>query len=183
LSKDLLEGCDVGEASNDLILHLDEPSDLIRDQSEIVVLNIFEGVSEDRDLRDLLIEVLLIHIGVEKAAGIGPPREFFIEFVEHLIQEYFDVEMPLHSVNYINLIKVSLLIEPTMRYITLENNRKSKCPNLTPIGDKVKHGTQVLLGPELSQLTLSHLRMRGLEKISTRSAFTWRDRIFLLYAK
>jgi len=169
----------MGEASYDLILHLDEPCDLIRDQSEIVVLNIFESVSEDRDLRDLLIEILLIHIGVEKAAGIGTLGEFFIELVEHLIKEYFYVEMPLHSVNYINLIKVSLLIEPAMRCVTLENNRKSKGPNLKTIGDKVKHGTQVLLGPELSQLTLNHRRMRGLDKISPRSAFTWRCRIFL----
>lgn len=173
----------MGEASDDFILHLDEPSDLIRDQSEIVVLNIFESVSEDRDLRDLLIEVLLIHVGVEKAAGIGPPGEFFIELVEHLIKEYFYVEMPLHSVNYINLIKVSLLIEPTMRCVTLENNRKSKGPNLKAIGDKVKHGTQILLGPELSQLTLNHWRMRGLDKISPRSAFTWRNWVFLFYAK
>lgn len=60
--------------------------------------------------------------------------------------------MPLHPVNNVDPIEISLLIKPMMRRAALEYHWHSEFPYLSMIGYEVQHSREILLRPELSQL-------------------------------
>ncbi len=57
-------------ALDDLVLELEEGVDLAMEQTKVVIVNVLEGLSQCRELRDLFIKVLLVHEGVEKAGCV-----------------------------------------------------------------------------------------------------------------
>ena len=50
--------------------------------------------------------------------------------MEHSIQDYFNVELPLKTIDQIDLVEVSLGVEPAVCRVTLENERESELPYL-----------------------------------------------------
>jgi hypothetical protein len=65
----------------------------------------------------------------------------FVELVEHLTEENLHVEMALDSVDYVNLVEVSLLVEPPVCNMALEYNRDGELPDFDVISNEVQHCT------------------------------------------
>ncbi len=57
-------------ALDDLILEFEEGVDLAMEQTKVVIVNVLEGLSQCRELWDLLVKVLLIYKGVEKTGCV-----------------------------------------------------------------------------------------------------------------
>ena len=76
--------------------------------------------------------------------------------MEHIAQQNLDIELSLYPVNYVDSIEVSLLVEPAMSNWGREDERNRKLPYLHIVRGKVKHRTEVLLGPVVPQLLCNY---------------------------
>lgn len=94
----------------------------------------------------------MVHVGIEEGRCVRGLSEFLVEFVEHVAQQNFDVEVSLYSVNDVNPVEVAFLVEPAMRDRRLEDDGNRKLPDPNVIRYEVKHRTQVLLAPVVLEL-------------------------------
>ena len=78
--------------------------------------------------------------------------ELFVELVIHLAEDQLHIEVPLDPIYQVHFVKVSLLVEPAMRHVALDDGWQSELPYFEMVRDEVKHGAEVLLSPEMSQL-------------------------------
>jgi len=72
--------------------------------------------------------------------------------VEHVAQKDFHVEVPLNPVNDVDAVEISFLVEPAVGDGRLQYEGDSKLPDTNVIRDEMKHGTEVLFSPEVSEL-------------------------------
>lgn len=86
-------------ALDNLILELEERVDLAVKQTKIMVVHVIQGISQGRELGDLLIQVLLVHERVEKTGCIRFERKLFVELLEHFVEQDLDIELSLQPVN------------------------------------------------------------------------------------
>jgi hypothetical protein len=89
------------------------------DHRQIIMSDVLRGLTKDSKLRDVLIEIFLIHISKEERSCVGRVRQFFIKLMKHLVKYDFDIELPLQTIYYVNLIIVTLRIKPAMCHVTL----------------------------------------------------------------
>lgn len=84
--------------------------------------------------------------------------------MEHFVQNNLDIEIPLNTINQVDLVKVSLLIEPSMSNVGVKNEWDGELPNFEMVCDEMKHCLEVLLRPEVPQLPESDFRGFGVRR-------------------
>jgi hypothetical protein len=122
------------------------------EEGEVLRADVGQRLSKHGELRNRVIKILLVDVGVEEGRCVGRLGQLLIELVEHVAQQDLYVEVSLNPVNDVNPIKVSLLVEPAMGGRRLQYEGNSKFPDANMIRNKVKHCTQVLLAPVVSEL-------------------------------
>jgi len=71
---------------DDIIFELEKGVDFTVEEGEIVIVHVVKGSSKGCKLRDLLVQVFLVHKRIEKGGCIRSEGELFVELLKHLVK-------------------------------------------------------------------------------------------------
>lgn len=115
---------------------------LVVQHQEIALSRVLQRPPQHCQLWHLLIQMLLLHVSIEKGCcERGVRREAVVQVVEHRRQKDLHVELTLYTVDQVYLVEVAFLIKPLEGSVALKNEGESESPDFRMICNEMQHCT------------------------------------------